>query len=606
MSDKIDWKRRRLLQALGVGAAFAAAPAFPIVLKKEAFEKAGPPCGKFSPDVELELVAKVDQVPILPGAPTRVWRYEAKVLKGYPQAVIPLKENYLGPILKFRTGQKVRIRFYNRLPQNHIVHWHGVHTPSEMDAHPIYEVGPGESYLYEFEVKNRASTNWFHPHSHHATAAQAYAGLAGLFIVEDEEELALPLPRGDYDLPLIIQDRTFTADNQLWYDNRGPIGIIGFLGERILVNGRPDFAMEVENRAYRFRLLNGSNSRVYKLAWSDGEPITVIGTDGGLLERPVTRPYLVISPGERYEIWRDFQNAKGREVILESLEYSGVMPAMYEQHMRMMAGHGRGMGGMMRGMGGMMQEMGAMAMFMRHIPAGSRFAIARFAVTRTAPSNLELPDRLRSVPRYRIEDTANPDRPRPVAIGMRGRRFTLNGRSFELTEALPIETIPLGTFQLIEIFHFHGEGMAHGQAGTMEPGAAEGPHAMAEGGQMDHRGMGRMEMDHGQMGGMGMGGMDAMQMAQMLDMAHPMHFHGEYFQIVERVAPTGHGVHSGAGYETVKEGLVNEGYQDTVLVMPGERVRLIMPFRDYKGLFVYHCHNLEHEDGDMMRNFKVV
>jgi hypothetical protein len=184
------------------------------------------------------------------------------------------------------------------------------------------------------------------------------------------------------------------------------------------------------------------------------------------------------------------------------------------------------------------------------------------------------------LPRYRVEETANPDQPRPVAIGTRGRRFTLNGRSFELTEALPIETIPLNTFQLIEIFHFHGE--------------EGGEHAAME------------EMDHAQpqgMGGMGMGGM---QMAQMIDMAHPMHFHGEYFQIVERLPPSGHGIHSGAGYETVKDGFIDQGFKDTVTVMPGERVRLIMPFRDYKGLFVYHCHNLEHEDGDMMRNFKVV
>jgi blue copper oxidase len=569
MADKIDHKRRRLVQAFGIGAAALAMPAFPIVLKKEAFEQKPGPTPGFTPEVEIDLIAKIDQVSILPGAPTRVWRYEAKVVKGDPGAVIPLPDTYLGPILKFRTGQKVRIRLYNRLPQRHIVHWHGVHTPSEMDAHPIYEIEPGQTYLYEFEVKNRASTNWYHPHSHHATASQAYAGLAGLFIVEDEEEQKLPLPRGAYDLPLVIQDRTFTSDNQLWYDNRGPIGVIGFLGERILVNGKPDFALEVENRAYRFRLLNGSNSRVYKLAWSDGEPITVIGTDGGLLERPITCPYLILSPGERYELWRDFQTAKGREVVLESLEYSGVMPAMYEQHLRRMEGHGQ-MGGM-----GMMGGMGPMAMFMRHLPAGSRFPIARFAVTRTAQSNLELPDRLRSLPRYRVEETANPDQPRPVAIGTRGRRFTLNGRSFELTEALPIETIPLNTFQLIEIFHFHGE--------------EGGEHAAME------------EMDHAQPQGMG-----GMQMAQMIDMAHPIHFHGEYFQIVERLPPSGHGIHSGAGYETVKDGFIDQGFKDTVTVMPGERVRLIMPFRDYKGLFVYHCHNLEHEDGDMMRNFKVV
>lgn len=594
MIDKIDLKRRRLLQAMGIGTAFLAAPVFPAVLKKDAFKQVRPQLGS-TPDVEIDLIARVDHVPILPGATTRVWRYEASVVKGDPKAVIPLKDNYLGPILKFKTGQKVRIRLHNRLPQEHITHWHGVHVPAEMDGHPLYQVSSGQTYVYEFEIKNRASTNWYHPHSHHATAAQAYAGLAGLFIVEDEEEQSLPLPRGEYDLPIVIQDRTFTQDNQFWYTNQGPAGVMGFLGERILVNGKPDFTLEVEDRAYRFRLLNGSNSRIYKLAWSDGEPITVIGSDGGLLDKPVTRPYLVISPGERYELWRDFKGAKGREIVLESLEYSGVMPLMYEQHMRMMAGHERMMGNMGQMMGMMGDDMGAMAMFMRHIPAGSRFTVARFRITRSAKDTLELPDKLRRLPHYRVEDTANPAHPRPVAIGNRGRRFTLNGRSFEMAEALPEETIPINTMQLLEIFHFHGEGgMDHGQM-------VLGGNAQA----MDHNAGGHqqgMGMDHSGM--MGMGG--GMEMAQMIDMAHPMHFHGEYFQIIERIPPTGHGLHSGAGYETVKDGFVDAGFKDTVLIMPGERIRLIMPFRDYKGLYVYHCHNLEHEDADMMRNFKVV
>lgn len=590
VTDKIDLKRRQLLQAIGIGtAALAASPAFPIVLKKEAFEQKPGPTPGFSPEVEIDLIAKVDQVSILPGPPTRVWKYEAKVVKGGPGVVIPLPDNYLGPILKFKTGQKVRIRLHNRLPQDHIVHWHGVHTPSEMDAHPIYQIGPGQTYVYEFEVKNRASTNWYHPHPHLTTAAQAYAGLAGLFIVEDEEEQGLPLPRGEYDLPLVIQDRTFTQDNQLWYDRRGPIAIIGFLGERLLVNGRPDFALEVADRAYRFRVLNGSNSRIYKLAWSDGEPMTVIGTDGGLLERPVIRPYLMISPGERYELWKDFSRSRGQEVVLESLEYSGVMPMLYERHLKMMADHGPMMGGM-----GMMEDsqmqrmmgggMGAMAMFMRHLPAGSRFPIARFKVTRKAEDTLELPDRLRSLPRYRIEETANPNQPRPVAIGTRGRRFTINGKLFEMTEALPVETIPVNTMQLLEIFHLHGGPETdHGDMQEMQSGM-EGKRGQAQ----------------------SMGGTSEMQMAMMIDMAHPIHFHGGYFQIIERTPPTGNGIHTGEGYETVKEGFVDEGLQDTVLVMPGERIRLIMPFQDYKGLFVYHCHNLEHEDAGMMRNFKVV
>ncbi|HEB77043.1 MAG TPA: multicopper oxidase family protein [Methylothermaceae bacterium] len=588
MGDKVDLRRRRLVQAAGLGAALAATPGFPVILKKEAFRRKGREVtAAFAPDVEIELVAKTGEVPILPGRPTRVWHYQGRVLKGDPGALIPLRNTYLGPVLKLRTGQKVRITLKNQLPQNHIIHWHGMHVPAGADGHPKDEISPGETYVYEFEVRNRASTNWFHPHTHMATAAQAYAGLAGLIIVEDDEEQKVPLPRGEFDIPLVIQDRTFTADNQLLYDHRGPLSVLGFLGERILVNGRPDFAMEVAGRSYRFRVLNGSNSRIYKLAWSDGEPVTVIGTDGGLLERPVTRPYLMVSPGERYEIWRDFSNAQGREVTLESLDFHGTMPPAYERHARgdvrtmmreLMGGAGAmgmmGRGGPMRG--GMMGGMGGpMAILSRHIPQGQRFTVARFRVTRKASGNQELPDRLRALRGYRSDEAANPGKPRPIAIGNQGMRFTLNGHLFEMTGALPVETFPVNTLWLMEIFHAHGDMDMGGHGMETEP------HESSQGGM-------------------------AMDMGMMLGMAHPMHLHGQYFQIVRRQPPEMGGEHGGEGYETVKDGFVDEGFHDTVLVMAGERVRLLKPFADYKGLFVYHCHNLEHENAGMMRNFKVI
>ena len=86
----------------------------------------------------------------------------------------------------------------------------------------------------------------------------------------------------------------------------------------------------------------------------------------------------------------------------------------------------------------------------------------------------------------------------------------------------------------------------------------------------------------------------------MMSMAHPIHLHGQYFQILSRTAEN-----PGSGYDTVKEGFVDNGFKDTVLVMPGERIKIIKPFQDFKGLFMYHCHNLEHEDMGMMREFSV-
>ena len=127
----------------------------------------------------------------------------------------------------------------------------------------------------------------------------------------------------------------------------------GLLGDRILVNGLSGFELSVASRAYRLRLVNASNSRIYKLAWSDQTPLRVIGTDGGLLEHPVTRPYVVLAPGERVDLWADFSGRRaGTELVMRSLSFSGVMP----MH-GMMGGMGRGrMGG---GMGhGMMGGMG--------------------------------------------------------------------------------------------------------------------------------------------------------------------------------------------------------------------------------------------------------
>ncbi len=143
-------------------------------------------------------------------------------------------------------------------------------------------IGPGETKVYEFQVIDRAGPYWFHPHPHMRTAEQVVMGLAGLFYVTDaEEELAVPgAATGANDVPVIIQDRIFDGDNQIVYQDNM---MWGYLGNRILVNGKPNTVFSLEPRSYRLRLLNGSNARTYKLAWSNNMPLKVIGTDGGLL-----------------------------------------------------------------------------------------------------------------------------------------------------------------------------------------------------------------------------------------------------------------------------------------------------------------------------------
>jgi FtsP/CotA-like multicopper oxidase with cupredoxin domain len=277
------------------------------------------PSAPFVPDLEINLKAEPKAVSIRAGQSTNVWSYSAELVKGDPASLQTIPGSYLGPIVRVRQGQRVRVNFQNNLPsgQNSIVHWHGLILPDTMDGHPRFAVPPGKTYVYEFEVINRAGMNWFHPHPDMQTGQQAYAGLAGLFIVTDPEEVALNLPSGAYEIPIVLQDRTLNANNQLLYlgnpigtppdrrmsrdmngmspNNSGQSGngmggmmmgdmsqMMGFLGETIFVNGKPDFTLAAATRVYRLRILNGSNARIYKLAWSNGNPLTIIGTDGSL------------------------------------------------------------------------------------------------------------------------------------------------------------------------------------------------------------------------------------------------------------------------------------------------------------------------------------
>ncbi len=126
-----------------------------------------------------------------------------------------------------------------------------------------------------------------------------------------------PAP-GRNDIPVIIQDRNFDSNNQFLYN---PNMMWGYLGNRILVNGKPNAVFSLEPRAYRLRFLNGSNARTYKLAWSNNMPLKVIGTDGGLLPAAVSKGYVMLMPGERVDVWADFASLAGKQVILRSLAF---------------------------------------------------------------------------------------------------------------------------------------------------------------------------------------------------------------------------------------------------------------------------------------------
>ncbi|AEF98593.1 multicopper oxidase family protein [Methylomonas methanica] len=560
--------RRRFIQQSALSAAVASFPS--LLLAKSGNIKTTATPG-FKADVEIEFTAHTAQIRILATGPaTQVQTYSAKLIKGPRQTLQQLPDNFLGPVLNFQQGQKVRVFFKNNLNEPSIIHWHGLHVPQRSDGHPMYSIESGEQFVYEFEVMNRAGTSFYHSHSHNLTAEQVYRGLAGLIVVTDSDERKLDLPSGEFDVPLVIQDRSFGDNNQLQYVHMMHQRMAGFLGDRILVNGKPDAEFKVKSAAYRFRAVNGSNSRIYKLGWDDGTPLTAIGTDACLLPKPETRPYIMLAPGERVDLWLDFSGrAVGSKLVMYSLPFSGTQPGM----------SGRGMGMMHKG-----------------LPQGAKFAIATFSVTEKVGDSIKLPEVLVPFQRLTLADVDNADKPLPIGISMKPMRPLLNGKSFAMDKVLDFERVALGAVKKVRIFHDHempgGGGMKH----TAKVEVENPMRGMRMKKPMDHDESGQ---EHGG-GKKGMGGGMGMMGGGMLDMAHPIHLHGQQFQVLRRVTGM-----VKADYASVKDGYIDSGWKDTVLVMPGEEVEIIKPFQDYKGLFLYHCHNLEHEDLGMMRQFLV-
>ncbi|HVV51213.1 MAG TPA: multicopper oxidase domain-containing protein [Polyangia bacterium] len=454
-------------------------------------------------------------------APTNVLRFEGTLLAGPSGALSQDETRYLGPTFRVRPGERVRVLFENGLGEPSIVHWHGLDVAEENDGHPRFAVGAGGHRRYELRVENRPGTYWYHPHPHERTGYQVQAGMAGLFIVGDGDDVARGLPGTEFDLPLVVQDRIIDAAGELLY---APDPMLGFLGDRVLVNGRTDASFDVRAGTYRLRLLNGSNARIYKLAWSDGRPMQVIGTDGGLLAAPVTCPYLMLAPAERAEVWADFAGVgDGNVVWLESRPFT--------------IGDGM-MGGGMMGMG----MMGGGRSAGRSLPNGAPFRICRFAVTGKG-TPLPVPRHFSPLAWRSPEEVVNRAAPRRFTVSMAMMRWMLNGHPFEMDDLDANERIRLGVTEDWEFAN---------TIGTMTT-------------------------------------------------AHPIHVHGGQFQIVERrVAPSWR-----EAAATMEAGLVDAGWKDTFLLRPGERVRIRVRFTHHAGLFLYHCHNLEHEDMGMMRNFRV-
>ena len=350
-------------------------------------------------------------------------------------------------------------------------------------------------------------------------------------MVDDEDQRrlanALDLRLGETDVPLVIQDKQFDASGKLHYKPNMHESMMGWLGDIILANLTPNAFLSVTPRLYRFRLLNGSNARIYRLAFVKGRTplnFAVIGTDGGLLERPETVAEAYLAPGERLDVLFDAGQAQpGDDVFLRSLAFD---PMENED-----AGGASGM----PGMAAMMGSMGS-----SRLPLGAEFNVLKLSVTEGERTAAPLPAKLSDVRAIRPEGSPE----RKIELSMDRMRFLINGRTFGMNDIS--FDVKRGANEIWRI-------------GNPERG-----------------------------------------------MPHPMHIHGFSFQVVERLNSPRQ-VSAGARYGRGR--LVSDlGWKDTVLVWPGETVRIAIDFaHDFPGdqIHVFHCHNLEHEDGGMMINFRV-
>lgn len=472
---------------------------------------------------------------------TEVWSYEG---------------TYPGPTFEVNRYEKVKVKWINNLPLSphllpvdttvhgagpdtppvrSVVHLHGGHVPPESDGYPeawftqgFSTVGPHfTTEVYEYPNQQQASTLWYHDHALGITRLNVYTGLAGFYIIRDSYENSLRLPSGPYEIPLVIQDRTFNSDGSLYYPTapeNAPPGIPDpsvvpeFFGDTILVNGKVWPYVEVEPRKYRFRVLNGSNSRFYNMTFSTQNGAQSpywcqIGTDGGFLSRPVSLTELLLAPAERADIIVDFSNLQGQTLSLTnnaSTPYPTGNP----------------------------------------VDPDTTGQILQFRVT------LPLSGKDTSV----IPKRLFPVTPIPQALARKTRDLTL----MEHTDQ-------------------YGRLMMMLNNQMWEDPITEDPKINS---------------------------IEIWQLINLTMDTHPIHLHLVQFQILNRQPFDMDWYMNNKEIRFTGPAVLpdpNEaGWKDTVRANPGELTRIIMRFSGYTGLYVWHCHILEHEDYDMMRPYQVI
>ncbi|MCR9171022.1 MAG: multicopper oxidase domain-containing protein [bacterium] len=240
----------------------------------------------------------------------------------------------LGPTLILQKDDFVTINVNNQLGEETTIHWHGLHVAPENDGGPHSIIPDGTTWSPQFTVLDQAGINWYHPHLHSTTNEHVSKGIAGLILVKDQEEAALNLPR-DYgidDFPVIVQTKGFDANGQIEWMSE--------LDTSLMVNGTIDAYLDAPAQIVRLRVLNGASQRFFKFGFSNNLSFQLIGTDGGLLEAPVTLTRYQMGPGQRADILIDLSGLQGQNVQLMNYGteianaiYGATQPGMMPQLM---------------------------------------------------------------------------------------------------------------------------------------------------------------------------------------------------------------------------------------------------------------------------------
>ncbi|MFJ9775883.1 multicopper oxidase family protein [Kitasatospora sp. NPDC101157] len=337
---------------------------------------------------------------------------DTRILPGVTTRVRTFDGHFPGPTVRAVRGRPVLIQQVNRLDHPVAVHLHGGHVPQPSDGHPMDLIEPGAARTYYYPNDQPGATLWYHDHAHMLEAENLYRGLSGTYLLTDEEEERLPLPRGRYDIPLMFRDAALAADGSLVYD-------VHAMAARatLMVNGVARPYLPVAARRYRLRLVNSSNDRVLALRLADGAEFTQIASDGGLLPAPVRTTAVALWPAERAEIVVDFGTRRpGQQVVLENL-------APYP---------------------------------------GESAEVMRFDVTHRAADPSRVPERLRPLPepgRPQVERTFT------MTSDLLHDRYLINGKEFDMdridiTPRLGVEevwtvTVPADAYAMAHTFHTH-------------------------------------------------------------------------------------------------------------------------------------------------------